>query len=728
MKTKTMIPASLEMRNPNDESWNTQVHQLPLFSINISRPRSAQPTFPNSTTGQPRVFPHRHSDPDPDDGAGGAVGNLLEMDDEKEMFESSEHRLMRHLVGQYDNSVRPVFDANDPVDIRLGLTLTQILDLEWYDQRLNWSASDFDGVASIRIPCNKLWLPDIVLYNSNVKLVTLYKGNVKFVVLYKGNVKFVVLYKGNVKFVVLYKGNVKFVVLYKGNVKFVVLYKGNVKFVVLYKGNVKFVVLYKGNVKFVVLYKGNVKFVVLYKGNVKFVVLYKGNVKFVVLYKGNVKVVVLYKGNVKFVVLYKGNIKFVVLYEGNVKFVVLYKGNVKFVVLYKGTVEFVVLYKGNVKVVVLYKGNVKFVVPYKGNVKFVVLYKCNVKVVVLYKGNVKFVVLYKGNVKFVVLYKGYMPSLAMVYNTSRVFWGPVIRFRSSCQIDITFFPFDTQVCKLKMGSWAYTGLQVRLGVALDCDNSTYNTSVGVKRNVVFYNCCDEPFPDVTFSIQLRRRTKYYFMNIIIPCIILSFLCLGGFLLPPESGEKITLGLSVLLTITVFMLMVADKMPQTSESISVISIYLMVVLATSCLSVLSSVLVLSIHHQRGRPSRAPLWLRRLCFSLVARLLHLVQVGLLIVRHDLAFVLDRLLFYLFFLVTLVSTVGILEMRPKFETPTLKNLGRQSRHRIRKKSALKAMLLTSHAATVTVEVQTELAADWRLITPQDDVALPTAALVDT
>ncbi|GFR91300.1 neuronal acetylcholine receptor subunit alpha-10 [Elysia marginata] len=148
--------------------------------------------------------------------------------------------------------------------------------------------------------------------------------------------------------------------------------------------------------------------------------------------------------------------------------------------------------------------------------------------------------------------------------------------------------------------------------------------VAVKRNVVFYSCCEEPFPDVTFSIQLRRRTKYYFMNIIIPCIILSFLCLGGFLLPPESGEKITLGLSVLLTITVFMLMVADKMPQTSESISVISIYLMVVLATSCLSVLSSVLVLSIHHQRGRPSRPPLWLRRLCFSLVARMLRLVQI--------------------------------------------------------------------------------------------------------
>ena len=45
------------------------------------------------------------------------------------LLESSELRLMRYLVGDYDNSVRPVFDANDPVDIRLGLTLTQILDL-----------------------------------------------------------------------------------------------------------------------------------------------------------------------------------------------------------------------------------------------------------------------------------------------------------------------------------------------------------------------------------------------------------------------------------------------------------------------------------------------------------------------------------------------------------------------------------------------------------------------
>ena len=29
------------------------------------------------------------------------------------------------------------------------------------------------------------------------------------------------------------------------------------------------------------------------------------------------------------------------------------------------------------------------------------------------------------------------------------------------------------------------------------------------RNVKYYGCCPEPFPDVTFWMHLRRRTAYY---------------------------------------------------------------------------------------------------------------------------------------------------------------------------------------------------------------------------
>jgi len=52
---------------------------------------------------------------------------------------------------------------------------------------------------------------------------------------------------------------------------------------------------------------------------------------------------------------------------------------------------------------------------------------------------------------------GYMQSKAMVDSNGTVFWAPPAKFRSSCKIDITYFPFDDQTCKMKFGSWTYDG-------------------------------------------------------------------------------------------------------------------------------------------------------------------------------------------------------------------------------------------------------------------------------
>ena len=89
------------------------------------------------------------------------------------------------------------------------------------------------------------------------------------------------------------------------------------------------------------------------------------------------------------------------------------------------------------------------------------------------------------------------------------------------------------------------------------------------RNVIIYPCCIEPFPDVTFIIHIRRRTLYYMYNVIIPCVMLSTLTLTGFWMRPDSGEKVTLGLTVLLAFSVFMLLVAESMPATSSFVPLI---------------------------------------------------------------------------------------------------------------------------------------------------------------
>ena len=62
------------------------------------------------------------------------------------------------------------------------------------------------------------------------------------------------------------------------------------------------------------------------------------------------------------------------------------------------------------------------------------------------------------------------------------------------------------------------------------------------RNEKFYTCCDEPYLDITFNITMRRKTLFYTVNLIIPCMGISFLTVLTFYLPSDSGEKVSLNI------------------------------------------------------------------------------------------------------------------------------------------------------------------------------------------
>ncbi|KAG7235907.1 hypothetical protein INR49_001887, partial [Caranx melampygus] len=148
-------------------------------------------------------------------------------------------------------------------------------------------------------------------------------------------------------------------------------------------------------------------------------------------------------------------------------------------------------------------------------------------------------------------------------------------FKSTCYIDVRWFPFDVQRCDLKFGSWTYGGWSLDLQM-IEADITGYIANgewdlveVPGRRNERFYDCCKEPYPDVTFTVVMRRRTLYYGLNLLIPCVLISTLALLVFLLPADSGEKISLGITVLLSLTVFMLLVAEIMPATSDSTRVV---------------------------------------------------------------------------------------------------------------------------------------------------------------
>ena len=50
---------------------------------------------------------------------------------------------------------------------------------------------------------------------------------------------------------------------------------------------------------------------------------------------------------------------------------------------------------------------------------------------------------------------------ATLYHDGLVKWEPPAIFKSSCDIDVRYFPFDEQTCWLKFGSWTFDGFQVK---------------------------------------------------------------------------------------------------------------------------------------------------------------------------------------------------------------------------------------------------------------------------
>ncbi|KAH9640506.1 hypothetical protein HF086_018172 [Spodoptera exigua] len=151
-------------------------------------------------------------------------------------------------------------------------------------------------------------------------------------------------------------------------------------------------------------------------------------------------------------------------------------------------------------------------------------------------------------------YEVTLMTKATVYYNGMVVWQPPAVYKSSCSIDVEFFPYDVQTCVLKLGSWTYDGFKVDLRhmdeqagsnvVSVGVDLSEFYMSVEwdilevpAVRNEKFYTCCDEPYLDITFNITMRRKTLFYTVNIIIPCMGISFLTVLTFYLPSDSGEK-----------------------------------------------------------------------------------------------------------------------------------------------------------------------------------------------
>ena len=129
------------------------------------------------------------------------------------------------------------------------------------------------------------------------------------------------------------------------------------------------------------------------------------------------------------------------------------------------------------------------------------------------------------------------------------------------------------------------------------------------RHEEFYSCCAEPYLDIFFNITLRRKTLFYVVNLIIPWVGISCLSILVFYLPSDSGEKISLCISILLSLTVFVLLLSEIIPPTSITIPLLGRYLLFTTAMVTFSVVVTIAVLNINFRSPVTHKLSPWIRR-----------------------------------------------------------------------------------------------------------------------
>ena len=132
----------------------------------------------------------------------------------------------------------------------------------------------------------------------------------------------------------------------------------------------------------------------------------------------------------------------------------------------------------------------------------------------------------------------------------------------------------------------------------------------------FRSCCPEPYPDITFTIHIRRKTLFYFNNLIVPCFLITALGLLTFVLPPATGERVTLVITTLLAMTVFMLMIAENTPTTSEVTPLIGKFFIASMVIIGLSLIATCIVLNLYECNRSVDTVPPWLRHVIVDIVA----------------------------------------------------------------------------------------------------------------
>jgi len=175
---------------------------------------------------------------------------------------------------------------------------------------------------------------------------------------------------------------------------------------------------------------------------------------------------------------------------------------------------------------------------------------------------------------------GYKGNL--LWTTGRV-------FNVKCAADIMNFPFDSHSCQLRFDGWGRkknhtieiipnSKLVYFLHFEDNLDWKLTGSAMGSHDFSSFY-----------VILNFTREPLYYNVLVFTPTAVLALLNPLVFILPIECGERLSFGMTILLSYMVFLTLVSDEIPATSNPMSFLIIFIVVLFITSAAIIVCNII-------------------------------------------------------------------------------------------------------------------------------------------
>ncbi|NWR67360.1 5HT3A protein, partial [Bucorvus abyssinicus] len=196
-----------------------------------------------------------------------------------------------------------------------------------------------------------------------------------------------------------------------------------------------------------------------------------------------------------------------------------------------------------------------------------------------------------------------------------------IQVMTACSLDIYNFPFDVQNCSLTFTSWLHHVRDINLSLWRQPELVKFDRSVFMNqgewellyvlsRFQEFSVKSSDSYAEMKFYVVIRRRPLFYTVSLLLPSIFLMVMDIVGFYLPPNSGERVSFKITLLLGYSVFLIIVSDTLPATAVGTPLIGVYFVVCMALLVISLTETILIVHLVHKQDLQPHVPEWVKRL----------------------------------------------------------------------------------------------------------------------